>query len=74
MPELQTPPADHRLLYSLTDLQRRGIVISKSTLRRLEKAGAFPKRVYVGKHSVAWVALEVEAHIDALAAVREDVR
>ena len=59
-----------RLVYRLIDLHRRGITLSNSTLLRLEAAGQFPKRIYLGRHSVAWLATEIHAHIEALAASR----
>jgi prophage regulatory protein len=55
------------LLYSYEDLRRLGIKLSHSTLQRLEKAGRFPRRLYLGAHSLVWVASEVLAHITALA-------
>ena len=58
------------LLYCRTDLRRRGIKISNSTLLRLEAAGKFPQRIRIGAHSVAWVASEVDAHVEALANAR----
>lgn len=60
-----------RLLYSREHLPRLGINLSNSTMLRLEAAGQFPKRVRIGAHSVAWLASEIHAHIEALAADRE---
>jgi prophage regulatory protein len=59
--------AQGRVLYTLVDLRRLGILISKSTILRLEAAGKFPKRVRIGAHSVAWLRDEVDAHIAKLA-------
>jgi prophage regulatory protein len=58
------------ILYDRGDLRRHGIKVSASTLLRLEAAGKFPKRVRIGDHSVAWLASEIIAHIEALAADR----
>ena len=66
----QSAPSQ-RLLYDRSDLVRRGIKLSPSTLLRLEAAGEFPKRIYLGRHSVAWLAVEIHAHIIRLAAARE---
>lgn len=60
-----------RLLYNREHLPRLGINLSPSSLLRLEAAGKFPKRVRIGDHSVAWLASEIHAHIEALAADRE---
>lgn len=59
-----------RLLYSREHLPRIGINLSSSTIRRLEEAGQFPKRVRIGAHSVAWLASEIHEHIAKLAAAR----
>jgi prophage regulatory protein len=59
-----------RLLYDRTALRRRGIRISNSTMLRLEATGKFPMRVRLSGHSVAWVAAEIDAHIDELANAR----
>ncbi len=64
-------PLPNKLLLTRGDLPRLGIHISPSTLLRLEAAGKFPKRVRLGEHSVAWVASEIHAYIEALAAARE---
>ncbi|MGR3604813.1 helix-turn-helix transcriptional regulator [Sulfitobacter sp.] len=61
----------NKLLLVRGDLPRLGINLSPSTLLRLEAAGKFPKRVRIGAHSVAWLASEIHAHIEALAAERE---
>ena len=42
---------------------RRMVPYTPQHILRLEKAGAFPKRVQVGAHRVAWVLAEVEAWI-----------
>ena len=63
-----------KLLLTRDDLPRLGINISPSTLLRLEAAGKFPRRVRLGHHSVAWLASEIEAHIEQLAADRTSDR
>jgi prophage regulatory protein len=47
------------------------IGLSDSQLRRLEKAGKFPKRVWLGPGRVGWIGSEVNAWIDALKAARD---
>jgi predicted DNA-binding transcriptional regulator AlpA len=61
----------HRLLFTREELSRAGIKLSNSTMLRLEKIGAFPKRVRLGAHSVAWVAAEIDAHVATLVRARE---
>lgn len=61
----------NKLLLAREDLPRLGLNLSPSTLLRLEAAGKFPKRIRIGAHSVAWLASEIYAHIEALAAERE---
>ena len=63
-----------RLLYSREHLPRLGINLSPSSLLRMEADGKFPKRVRIGAHSVAWLALEIHEHIDTLALARENGR
>lgn len=70
MIEPQNKGALARQLYSREHLARLGFPQSNSTLLRLEAAGRFPKRVRIGDHSVAWIAAEIHAHIDALALAR----
>lgn len=62
------------VLYTRADLRRRGIMVSNSTLLRLEAAGRFPKRVRIGDHSVAWSGSEIDAHIRQLISEREVAR
>jgi len=40
---------------------------------RLEKAGAFPRRIKLGPHSVGWLAEEIDAWIEATVAERAAV-
>ena len=74
MPEAENARALDRLLLCRADLRRRGIKISDSTIARLEKKGAFPRRVRVSTNSVAWMAAEIDAYIADLAASRGDGR
>jgi prophage regulatory protein len=60
-----------RLLLTRDDLPQLGIKISNSTMLRLEATGEFPTRVRIGKHSVAWLAHEIFAHVDRIAEARE---
>lgn len=60
-----------RLLLTRDDLPRLGIKISNSTMLRLEAAGEFPKRVRIGKHSVAWLAQEIFSHVEKISQARE---
>lgn len=39
------------------------VPLSRSTLRRMEKAGAFPPRIEFSKNRVGWLASEVEEWI-----------
>jgi predicted DNA-binding transcriptional regulator AlpA len=71
MSELQIRAANGRLLYTRDHLARLGFNLSPSTLRRMEAAGQFPKRVRIGAHSIAWVASEIHEHIDKLVNERE---
>ena len=64
----------NKILLVRGDLPRLGINLSNSTMLRLEAAGQFPKRVRIGAHSVAWLAAEIHAHIEALASAREGAR
>lgn len=61
----------NKILLTRDDLPRIGITLSPSTLLRLEARSQFPRRVRLGDRSVAWLASEVKAHIEALAAERE---
>lgn len=71
MPEAENVQALDRLLLCRADLRRRGIKISDSTIARLEKLGAFPKRVRISTNSIAWMAAEIDAYIADLAASRK---
>lgn len=50
--------------FRVSDVVER-VGLSKSTLRRLEMAGQFPRRKNLSRRSVAWLSSEIEAWIDA---------
>jgi prophage regulatory protein len=39
---------------------------SKSTIRRMELEGNFPRRIQCGANAVGWFEHEIEAHLEAL--------
>jgi prophage regulatory protein len=48
---------------------------SKSTIRRKELAGIFPRRIQTGPNSVGWFEDEVDAYLEALPRKRlSDIR
>jgi len=51
---------------------KKGIKYSKSQLWNLENENKFPKRIYLSKVRVAWVASEIEAWIKARIAARDN--
>ena len=62
------------LLYK--DLKpEKGINFSKTHIGRLEDAGLFPKRFYIGagQGTAAWLEKEIDQHIVDRAAVRDAV-
>ena len=44
---------------------------SKSTIRRLELAGEFPRRVRISANAIGWIEAEIDRWIEARAAERE---
>lgn len=68
---MTTQVTNTKILLTRGDLPRLGIHLSNTTMLRLEAAGHFPKRVRLGQRSVAWLADEVMAHVEALASARE---
>jgi prophage regulatory protein len=52
-------------------LAAKGILYSKPTLWRKEKAGTFPRRVAVGAGRYGYVEAEIDAYIAALIAARD---
>lgn len=58
-------------LLSYEQLRERGIAYTPRSLRRLEAENKFPKRVTLGKRTVAWVESEIDAHLRDQVAARE---
>jgi len=50
---------------------RQIIPLSRQHVYRLEKSGKFPKRIQFSEGRVGWIASEVEAYLQARAALRE---
>ncbi|MFT4117925.1 helix-turn-helix transcriptional regulator [Bradyrhizobium sp.] len=67
--ELRTPT---RIL-TWTEL-RQIIPLSRQHVHRLEKAGKFPRRLRYSPGRVGWISAEVEAYVQAQAALRETGR
>ena len=65
----RSPMATRLIAYA--DLANKGIRYSKPQLWRMEKTGKFPKRVPIGAARYAYVEAEIDAHIEALIAVRD---
>lgn len=51
--------------------REKGIDYSREHIRRLERAGRFPKRIQLGDNSVAWIEAEIDAWLADIAALRE---
>jgi prophage regulatory protein len=51
-------------------LETYSIPYTRRHIDRLEAAGKFPKRVPIGERRVAWIASEIEAHVERLIANR----
>ena len=58
-------------LLPFPDLKPKGIPYSRTHLWRLEKADAFPKRVHLGAHRVAWAEAEIDRWIEQRIAERD---
>jgi prophage regulatory protein len=58
-------------LISHDELKNKGIRYSKPHLWRLERAGKFPKRVYVGPGRYAYLEPEIDGHVEKLIAARD---
>lgn len=63
------PKSKDRLLTRF-DLRELGIRYVNVSLLRLERAGKFPKRVYLSSHRVGWWESEVRAHLERLSKAR----
>lgn len=53
------------IIIGRSDLKKLGLVVSNSTLLRWEALGRFPRRIRMAGTSVAWLASEVEAWVQA---------
>jgi prophage regulatory protein len=58
-------------LLAFEELASKGIRLSKSTVRRLENAGKFPRHVHPSPGTNAWVESEIDEYIVNLAAARD---
>lgn len=56
-------------LLTREQLKLKGISLSNPTLLRLEKAGQFPHRIYLGRKTPAWSEVELDRHLDASRAI-----
>jgi predicted DNA-binding transcriptional regulator AlpA len=61
---------ESQLLYTRADLKRLGITVSNSSLLRWEATARFPRRIRMAGTSVAWIAAEVHAWLEARAQER----
>lgn len=61
-----------KMLYDRTDLFRRGIRLSNTTLLKLEREGIFPQRRYLTPRNVVWSVEAVEAYIQSLTKTGEE--
>ena len=58
-------------LLTFTELQRKkGIPYCRDHLRRLVKAGQFPRPIELGTRRIAWAGDEIDAHLEQLVAKR----
>ena len=65
--------AQRRLLSYEVLKSTKGVTYSKQHLRRLEKAGEFPRRVPIGENRYGYVEDEVDAWLEAKIAARDEV-
>ncbi|WP_017460568.1 helix-turn-helix transcriptional regulator [Dyella ginsengisoli] len=69
-----TPSQDsipHDRIVSRSELKPHwGVRFTDVHLRRLEKAGLFPRRVRLGKGTIGWLASELDQYLARLAAAR----
>jgi len=60
-------------LLTYVELKRdKGIRYSREHLRRLELAREFPRRVRVGANTIGWDEAEIDAHLNAKRAARDE--
>jgi prophage regulatory protein len=50
---------------------RKGIGWSRTHIARLERVGAFPKRMRLGANSFGYLESEIDEHLASLAAARD---
>lgn len=62
------------VLITRSELCLLGIEYSNTHLLRLERAGLFPKRIYLSPHKICWKQTEIGAWIHERASHRNDVR
>jgi prophage regulatory protein len=67
MPATTTP----RLILFADLRHKKGISFSRSTIRRLEFAGMFPRHVHPSPGTTAWVEAEVDEHLVRVIAQRD---
>jgi prophage regulatory protein len=60
-------------IYRFRDLRPAGVHFVRKHIRDLELRGEFPQRFKLGEKSVAWVAEEVDAWVDAKIRARRPV-
>ena len=60
-------------ILSYADLKARGIPLSRSQIRRLEKLGKFPRRIHLSARCIGWGEDEIEDHITQCAESRPAV-
>lgn len=58
------------LVWGKADLEAVGIMQTVGQLWRLERAGRFPRRIYIGNR-VAWVPEEIIAYVEERKAARD---
>jgi prophage regulatory protein len=49
---------------------KKGVSWSRTHIARLERVGAFPKRVRLGQNSFGYIESEIDEHLSSLAAAR----
>jgi prophage regulatory protein len=62
-----------RLLSYAVLKSEKGVSYSKQHLKRLEEAGAFPRRVPIGENRYAWIESEVDGWLEQKIAARDGV-
>jgi prophage regulatory protein len=52
-------------ILTFKELREHGISFSRRHINRLEVAGKFPKRVWIGERTPGWLAAEIDAWVEA---------